>query len=80
MPSDKHAAWMAALLERGPASIYKRHNDILRDRRLNDEDRIRLLDAWPSADDFERGEVARAKQEVMARIAQEKAANPSVSG
>lgn len=68
MSGDKHEAWLVGAIERGLRTIYPRgHHGILRDRRLSNADAIRFLDAWPSADDFERAEVARAKQEVADR-------------
>ena len=63
MTTDKHEAWMTDVISRGLRTVYpKGFHGILRDRRLTDADKIRFLDAWPSADDWERGEVARARQ------------------
>lgn len=47
-----------------PFLTYRRFEDIERDRRLKDVERIELLRAWPAADDFERGRVAKAIQAI----------------
>lgn len=55
------------LKERLPA-FYKRFEDIERDRRLNDADRLELLAAWPAFDDHERGRVQMHMQSIRERI------------
>lgn len=65
--TDKHEAWIISTIEHGLRTIYRKgFHGILRDRRLNDADKIRFLEAWSSADDFERGEVARILQDMKA--------------
>jgi len=58
---------VARIKERLPAG-YKRFEDIERDRRLNDEDRLELLAAWPAADDHERGRVQMHMQSISERM------------
>lgn len=47
---------------------YKRFEDIERDRRLNDADRLELLAAWPAIDDHERGRVQMHMQSIRERM------------
>lgn len=58
---------IARLKERLPGS-YKRFEDIERDRRLSDADRLELLEAWPAFDDHERGRVQMHMQEIRERM------------
>jgi hypothetical protein len=58
-------------IERIKASLpagYKRFEDIERDRRLKDPERLELLEAWPAKDDFERGRLATAMLAIRERI------------
>lgn len=67
--TDKHEAWIISTIERGLRTIYRKgFHEILRDRRLNDADKIRFLEAWVSADDFEAAEVSRALQDIKAQM------------
>jgi hypothetical protein len=56
-----------------PARIYPRPHDVLRDRRLNDVDRLEILGAWEreaGADGDRLEEIRRAREEVEARLPQ----------
>jgi hypothetical protein len=65
-----------------PRRIYHRPHDILRDRRLNDTDRLEILSAWErdesgaaeeaNTDWLE--EIRRARGEVEARLPEQRAA------
>ena len=59
--------WLADVRAKLPGS-YKRIEDIERDRRLKDADRIYLLEGWPAHDDFERGRVAATMQKIRERM------------
>lgn len=59
--------WLARVKAGLPGS-YKRFQDIERDRRLNDSERLDLLEAWPCGDDFERAQLAAAMQAIRERI------------
>jgi len=56
--------------KREPARYYRNPSDVIRDRRLSNDDRIEILDAWARAiedetgDEFIRHELIRARQQV----------------
>jgi hypothetical protein len=54
-----------------PVRIYQRPHDVLRDRRLNDLDRLEILGAWQDeagGDPDRLEEIRRAREEVEERL------------
>jgi hypothetical protein len=59
------ARFLTRCLEDPRVVFPRRVNDIMRDRRLTDAERLVLLAHWPSRDDYERGEVATLRERLL---------------
>lgn len=61
------ADWLAKVKAGLPGS-YKRFQDIERDRRFTDAERLEVLAAWPAVGDFEKAQLAATMQAIRERI------------
>jgi hypothetical protein len=60
-----------------PSRIYRRPHEVLRDRRLNDIDRLEILGAWErdeTASPEQADEIQDARAEIEARLPDQRAA------